>query len=182
MTSPETEKANLTVCIPTLGRPSLQRAKESCGNLPVEVQKDTHRKGAGPSRNLAIQRAKTDWVSFLDDDDEYTSDFPDRFQEALEQNPDADVIIFRMQYPDGRVLPKVPKVIWSNVGISFACKTTLARKHPFIRGADAFNENEDFKPLKTFEENGAKIVFSPHIVYRVKPSGEAQANARINNL
>lgn len=166
--------------IPTLKRSSLKEAIASCGELPVLVEKDTHRTGAGPSRNRAIGRTKTLWVAFLDDDDQYSPDFLERFLEA-ERDGEPDVIIFRMQYPDGRVLPKVPKVIWGNVGIAFAVKTELAKKYPFVKGANGFEQNEDYLFLKTLEENGAKIVFSPHVVYLVKPSKEAQANANINN-
>ena len=180
MTSNEKEKVSLTVVVPTLNRASLKEAISSCGDLPVEVEKDTHRTGAGPTRNRAVQRVTTPWVAFLDDDDIVDKAFLYHFQEALEGTPEADLIIFRMRFPDGRVLPKVPRVVWGNVGIAMAVKTEIAKKHPFVKGENSFNKNEDFVFAKTIEENGYKVVFSPRIGYHVKPSKEAQANAIIN--
>lgn len=168
---------NITVVIPTLGRQSLAEAKASCGSIPVEVEKDPHQTGAGLTRNRAIQRVRTDWVGFLDDDDRFTPDYLERFNEALAEDP--DVIIFRMQYPDGRILPKVPEVIWSNVGISFAVKRKYA-DNLFVKGENAFEQNEDYLALKKLEDDGRKIVFSPHVTYLVKPSESAQATAKIN--
>lgn len=178
--SPSRKAPSITIVIPTLGRPSLKEAVNSCGNLPVKVQKDNNRKGAGPTRNRGIRDVKTEWVGFLDDDDTLTYDYYQKFTEALKESPDC--IIFRMRYPDGRVLPKVPQVIYGNVGISVAVKTELARKYPFVKGANEFQQNEDYQFVKQLEDNGANIYFSPHITYLVKPSKQAQENANINNL
>lgn len=168
---------SITIVVPTLGRKSLQKAISSCGDLPVITEKDTHRTGEGPTRNRAIQRVRTEWVGFLDDDDELTPDYADRFKEAKEG---ADVIIFRMRYPDGRILPRVPQIAYGNVGIAFAVKTDLIKKHPFVKGERSFLKNEDYVALKTLEDAGAKIVFSPHICYLVKVDPENQRNAVLN--
>lgn len=140
----------------------------------VEIEKDPHRSGAGIARNRAIQRVKTDWVGFVDDDDALTPDYYEKFKKTLKDFPDADVIVFRAQYPDGRVLPKVPQVIWGNVPISFSVRTRLAKHYPFVKESNEFEKNEDYLMLKTLEENGHKIVFSPHVTYLVKPTKEAQ--------
>jgi glycosyltransferase involved in cell wall biosynthesis len=173
----------LSIAIPTLpGRkPLLKEAIASLNGLPYEVEKDKHKTGAGKSRNRAVSRIKTEWVGFLDDDDEATPDYEERFREVLKDNPDADCIIFRMKFPDGRILPKVPLVEWGNVGIAFAVKTELIKKYPFVKGSDGFRLNEDYLALKKLKENGAKIVFCPYVTYIVKPSDTAQANARANN-
>lgn len=159
----------MTVVIPTLGRPSLKEAIASCGKTPTEVEVDDERRGAGPTRNIAISRVKTTWVGFLDDDDRVTRDYGSRVESEIKANPDADAIVFRAKYSDGRVLPKVPQVIYGNVPISFCVKTELAKKYPFVKGENAFMMNEDYLFLKTLEENGAKIVFSPHVTYLVRP-------------
>lgn len=170
---------SLTVVIPTLGRQSLAEAKASCGSIPVEVEKDPHRTGAGPSRNRAIQRVKTNWAQFLDDDDVLGPDFQRQFLSTLEQHPDADCICWRARFPDGRILPKIPEVIWSNVTIAFAVKRKYA-DNLFVKGSNAFQQNEDYLALKKLEDDGRKIVFSPHVTYLVKPSETAQATAKIN--
>lgn len=118
---------------------------------------------------------------FLDDDDELESNFLQAFSKAT-TGTDADLVIFRAKFPDGRLLPRVPIVEWGNVHIGFAVKTDVIRKHPFIKGENAFRANEDFEVLKRIEEAGYKIHFSPAVVYLVKPDPENQKNARINKL
>ena len=54
----------------------LPRALESVSlqTHPVDVvtiATDLHREGAGPTRNRALQTVRTDWVAFLDSDDEW---------------------------------------------------------------------------------------------------------------
>lgn len=68
---------SITVVIPTIeGRfESLQRAIRSAKaqTLPpadVVVALDEHRVGAAATRNRALQHITTEWVAFLDDDDE----------------------------------------------------------------------------------------------------------------
>ena len=164
---------SITIVIPTVGRTTLKKAKDSCGTLPVEVERDNLGTGAGPTRNRAIKRVKTDWVAFLDDDDQLTH--LESLQGGISE--DADCVIFRAQYPDGTLLPKVPVVEWGNVPISFAVKTSVAKEFPFVKGSNEFRQNEDYLFVKTLEENGKKIVFSPHVTYLVKPSSEAQESA-----
>lgn len=175
----QTLKSLVSVVIPTLSRKSLKEAISSCGDLPVITERDTHRTGAGPTRNRGVQRVKTEWVAFLDDDDKLNPNFQEAFQEALEEDP--HLIIFKMKYPDGRILPRVPLVEWFNVGISIAVKTSLAKKYPFVKGSNEFRQNEDFQFIKRIQDEGYKIHFSPRITYLVKPDKESQANAKINH-
>lgn len=67
----------ITVVIPTLPeRADLLaravasvRAQTLSADLAVEV--DEHREGAAAARNRALERVATEWVAFLDDDDEF---------------------------------------------------------------------------------------------------------------
>ncbi len=70
--------SDVTVVIPTIkGREHLlKRALASVEGqqvtpAAVEVHTDYHRRGAHFARNEAIKNVKTDWIAFLDDDDEF---------------------------------------------------------------------------------------------------------------
>ena len=64
----------LTIVIATIGRPELMRAINSvkAQTVPTQmvVETDIDRRGAGPTRNLALKRVTSPWVGFCDDDDE----------------------------------------------------------------------------------------------------------------
>lgn len=69
--------SDVTVCIPTIpGREDfLANATRSARAQTVEpadvlVECDTEHAGAAPTRNKLIERVKTDWIAWLDDDDE----------------------------------------------------------------------------------------------------------------
>jgi hypothetical protein len=70
--------SDVTVLIPTIpGRETLlELALDSVRNQQappgdIVVQLDTEREGAATTRNKALERVTTDWVAFLDDDDEF---------------------------------------------------------------------------------------------------------------
>jgi glycosyltransferase involved in cell wall biosynthesis len=65
---------HVTVLIPTIpGREvELARAVASVpAGVPVVVEMDERRAGAAATRNRALERVETEWVAFLDDDDEF---------------------------------------------------------------------------------------------------------------
>ena len=68
---------SITVVIPTIeGRyDKLERAvasvqAQTLAPKLIDVQLDRDREGAGATRNRALERVDTEWVAFLDDDDE----------------------------------------------------------------------------------------------------------------
>lgn len=78
------ETATVTVAIPTIpGRERLlDRALVSIDAQTrrpdhVVIEADPDGTGAGPTRNRALERVTTDWVAWLDDDDELLSDHLD---------------------------------------------------------------------------------------------------------
>lgn len=163
-----------TFIIPSIDRPTLQRAIDSAKNqAPVLSHIDVHKEGASEVRNELIKKAKTEWVSMLDDDDTVTDDYVRRLKEESEKHPEADVIIFREyfigelmgdenKYPD-HFIWQAPVVHWGQVGIAFSVKREVAIKHPFIEEV-----NEDFHFVARIDEAGYKIHFSKYIVYRAR--------------
>lgn len=164
-----------TFIIPSINRPTLQRAIDSAAKqAPYLVEIDKNHIGASSIRNGLIKQAITEWVSFLDDDDTVTEDYVERLREETEKHPEADVIIFREYFisdlmdNEGRKYPdhfiwNVPVVHWGQIGISFSVKRDVALKHPFIE-----EPNEDFHFIARLDEQGYNIHFSKYLVYRAR--------------
>ncbi len=164
-----------TFIIPSIDRPELQRAIDSANiQAPYLVEIDKNRIGASAIRNGLIKLANTEWVSMLDDDDTVTSDYVQRLEEELENNPYADVVIFREYFisdlmsDDGKEYPdhfiwQVPVVHWGQIGISFSVKRSVAMKHPFYE-----EPNEDFHFIERLDKEGYNIHFSKYITYHAR--------------
>jgi glycosyltransferase involved in cell wall biosynthesis len=164
--------SELTIVIPTIGRARLADAiaslrEQSNQDFEFIVGTDAARVGAGSTRNRLVRSVKTPWTGFLDDDDVLRPDYVEFF---YADRGDADVLIFKMDHPTMGILPRVPVVEWSNVGISFAAKTSLLREVPFFNEDEREGEyaNEDFAMLKELEDRGALIEFSDYVGYEVR--------------
>lgn len=179
---------SVTIIIPTIGRPTLQRAIDSVlmqtnegwqcyvegdGVNPRDVigdpsygkvlsWKQPHFRHESDMRNIGVTQADTEWVGFLDDDDTLS---PNYVKWLKEEAADNDVVIFRQTFlkagdQEATVFPSRPEIVWGNVGISYAIKREWALKHPFKR-----SRHEDLLQLVAVEAAGAKIHFSNHIAY-----------------
>lgn len=89
----------VTVCIPTIPPRGqvLQRALESvwAQTSPVEaisVSYDLEKRGAWANRNRAMEGARTDFIAFLDDDDEFMPHHIERCME-VQRETNADVVV-----------------------------------------------------------------------------------------
>lgn len=184
--------ATLTFIVPTIGRDTLPRALESLyamhvpdrwiayvvfdGLEPTHVSSDPRvytvplqeRHGAagcaGHVRNLAMDHVHTPWMAFLDDDDCVRPRYILQWMEELRRTPSVDVVVFRMQMPDGRILPPKDSVRLEEgkVGISFAMRTATRARFP-TQGLV-----EDYQLLRELNEHGWRMVLSPAVVYDVR--------------
>lgn len=101
---------DVTVVIPTIpGRgPMLQRAIRSClaqrlAPVALSIACDTTGEGAGPTRTRAMRAVTTEWLAFLDDDDELDDMHLSRCAEvATETGCDVVVPWFTIVGADGR--------------------------------------------------------------------------------
>ena len=118
---------------------------------------------SGNVRNYAMKFLETDWMSFVDDDDTVTPDYVHFLKEAQ----DNDVVIFRMCYNNGRILPPPgsTEIIPGLVGISFSVRKTILDEHN-LRFPN--NGSEDYEFLSTLQRSGVKMHISPHIAYRIR--------------
>jgi len=120
---------------------------------------DNNNIGAGPTRNLAMDKVRTDWVGFCDDDDE----LDEHYHEWLKDYKNYDVVVFRMKNSPNGAIPEsnsVEHLEYNKVGISFALKTSLARKYPFKN-----MQGEDYDLLIRLVEAGCKVKIVDHVAY-----------------
>lgn len=162
----------LTVVIPTLGRPSLDRAVGSVleQTVPCElvVEYDREVTGCGPTLNRALPKVNTRWVATLGDDDTLTPDFAELL---AAQDQAADLIVFQMRYEDGQVLPVVsdPSLLkLGGVGCSYAVKTEVARRIGWMDTPCTSTTAEDWEMIRMVRDNGGVIKIVPEVVYRVR--------------
>lgn len=187
----------ITVIIPSIGRPTLQRTLVSLQNQnnpnwcayvgfdgcnptpPVSENRVTYvfldkkvgggRNYGGKVRNALIPLVVTDWMCFLDDDDTFRPDYVDTFSQELKQNPDADCIVFRMSYNpnDTSVLPPLGMTKPQPNQVGIS----FAVRKEFLDAHNIRFQNhplEDFLVLQAIEAAGGKIIFSKEITYNIR--------------
>jgi len=98
----------------------------------IEVEMDVDHTGAAATRNRVLERVKTPWVAFLDDDDEWLPGHLRTLWDAAQDHPEADVIYTGCEVvdPDGRWLPHeehLPE--WGNFGEPFDAELLRERSY-----------------------------------------------------
>jgi glycosyltransferase involved in cell wall biosynthesis len=177
----------ITFVIPTINRDTLARAIESLKNQTVNdwnaivvfdgveeicfndsriqslrIEKSGVAGQSGVVRNYGIKGCKTEWIGFLDDDDTIT---PDYVETLLNKYEDKDLVIWKMIYADGLVLPpKDHHTINVNcVGISFCFKNKFENV--------LFDRNyhlEDFEFLEKMQSLTDNWIIAEEICYKVR--------------
>lgn len=171
----------LTIIIPTIGRESLAEAIDSVNRqtIPtaIAVEWDPHRTGIGPTMNRALARVTTPWVGNLDDDDWLDPHYSEWLTKTLQRHPNLDMVIFRMR----RVVNGTPKTLppphittpdqleYGNVGTSYAMRTELARRYPYVRENRSIGYFPDWEMIHTLRDNGHQILIVTHVAYNVRP-------------
>lgn len=187
----EDAKPYITFVIPSIGRPTIDMTLRSLIGLRdpnwraivvydgvsasptvvdprIDVVHNEKLGSAGATRNSTIDRIQTDWVGFVDDDDALSPDYINNLRTVVSGSSDADIVVFRMRYNDGRILPEKNNgsiLRFGGVGISFAIRTPVFREIPF-KPIHA----EDFNLLKDAKQAGKNIILAEHISYAIRPS------------
>lgn len=119
---------------------------------------------AGLVRNVGIKMVKTDWIGFLDDDDTIS---PYYVQTLFEKYTDFDVVVWRMKYKNGEIIPKQNSVeiLKDEIGISFCYKNKFENIF-FIENSST----EDFNFLYELYQISNNVVITPEIFYYVDGS------------
>jgi glycosyltransferase involved in cell wall biosynthesis len=119
---------------------------------------------AGLVRNIGIEKIKTDWIGFVDDDDTLSAYYVTRLKEELIRSHKLECVIFRMIYTSIMPLPHQYDFFCNFVGISFCYKMDLFREgYKFVPGS-----GEDYDLLNRLRNDDKKILISPYVTYKVR--------------
>lgn len=175
---------NITVCIPSIPERKyyLQRALRSVTEQKyqpsaISVVIDKYKIGAVETRNATIRNVSTEWIAFLDDDDEFLPQHLDRLADCAEDtNADYVYSYFTIQDHIGN---EIPDTILGNFKKPFDPKNpvqttmTILVKTEFVHKAGKFREppagatingqrfGEDYQFTLDCLAKGAKIVHLP---------------------
>lgn len=172
---------DVTVCIPTFpGREAmLHRAVRSVSAQTwspraIEIASDTEREGAAVTRDRAWRAARTDWVAFLDDDDELLPRHLELLV-ACAKLTDADLVFPWFTVVGGAdPFPQHFGMPWDDAVPRQTTITFLIRREwlervggfddpdPTLDAApDGNRAGEDYRLILRLVEQGAKIVHLP---------------------
>lgn len=183
-------KYDVTFIVPTIGRDTLERSLKSLirqtdpfwnaivigdgigrfyipflDNRILTLSLDRKHgtvRGSGFVRNHGIEHACGDWIGLLDDDDVLDEHY---VQWLKEEKEGQDVVVFKMKWSD-TVVPQDKTITFGKVGISFAFSKEFALKNNlWFETGDA----EDYIFLNQCEQLHARIQYSKHIAYYVRP-------------
>lgn len=116
----------------------------------------------GLLRDYGISCASGDWLCFLDDDDRLD---PHYVEWLKEESPELDILVFRMKYPDGLILPSNGPLFSGGVGISFAIRAEFQKRHNLWFPASS---EEDWIFLRTAMGGNARLKVSDRVAYYVR--------------
>lgn len=176
-------RQKITVCIPTIPprRDMLLRAQLSVSlqTYPAEaisIAQDIDHRGAGVTRQRALDAAQTDWVAFLDDDDAFMNMHLDTLITAALEH-DADYVYSYYMVLDGEMKERPDIDPLGHLGRPFDTSsphqttvTTLVRRElaqearfsvPEAAEVDGQVYGEDFQFTVDCCRLGAKVVHVP---------------------
>lgn len=140
---------------------------------------DFSEKGVGLNRNNALMRASGDICLLADDDVRYFEDYENTVLRAFEAHPDADVILFNIESPDGTrrtTDEKVRRIHLHNCGKYGAVRVAF-RRMSVVKNAVFFNQlfgggcmftaGEDTMFIRECLRKKLKVIAVPECILRL---------------
>lgn len=133
-------------------------------------------RGLSKSRNMAIRYASSDICLLCDDDEILYDNYANLIESAFEENPDADLIAFALDYSDKKYPKKKKKIGYlnalkiSSVQITFRRNAIIENKIVFDERLGAGTGNgagEEQKFLYDCIKAGLNIIFLPIYIGKV---------------
>lgn len=168
----------LTVITASIGRDSLRRAQESVWHQQLKVRHlivlDPDKISAGVTKTRGVRKAETEWVAFLDDDDELDPMFSTWWQQNRD---DCDAMLFLC---DNRVLRRIvpepgydqpANLTKSHIGLCLAVKREIFLQHPYWNERD-MGLPEDWEFIRWLKDDTPyKVKVIPHVAYIIHSHG-----------
>ena len=115
---------------------------------------------SGLVRNAGLNLVKTEWIGFLDDDDTLETTY---VETLFKKYNNYDFVIWKMKYPNGRVLPQGNTIKFGDVGISYCYKN----KFENLR-FDKNRDGEDFDFLVKLKSLTNNFIIAPEVYYNIR--------------
>lgn len=128
-------------------------------NIPKTGSNSSSHGMSGLVRNYGLKEVNTNWIGFLDDDDTIDSNY---VQTLFEKYSSYDFVVWRMIYPDGRILPSRNKIEFGNVGISICYKNKFENLL-----FDTNRDGEDFDFIMKLNNLTSNYIFTSEIMYKI---------------
>ena len=181
---PKKGKLPITVVIPTipprehLFKRALQSVKDQTYEVEFVMQVDLLHEGSAATRNRALEKVKTPWVAFLDDDDEL---YPDHCEILYNHatKVEADIVYPGCIVLDRNETPINLNEMWGRFGQPFdpellrkqsyipvtsLVRTDVAKKHGFKRAEGT--DYDDWGFYLGCLDAGAKFVHLPIVTWK----------------
>jgi len=118
----ETKKyKTISFVVPSTGRDSLKKTLASietwAGDEVLVIKHNPPSRNWGNAeRQEGTDKAKCDYLAFIDDDDIYVEGHRKIMDDAIQENVNDYPIMFKMKYPSGRILWVDKKIRCGNIG------------------------------------------------------------------
>lgn len=136
-------------------------------------------RGVGVNRNNALMRATDEIVVFADDDEEFVSNYQEIIENAFNENPKADILIFNIEGLTSCNCAKVKRIRFHNV-MKYGAVRIAARREALVEkgvffnlsfgGGCKYSHGEDSIFLVDCLKKGLKIYTYPACIARMLDS------------
>src|SRR3989344_1345429 len=168
----------ISFIIPTVHRKSLKDTLKSIeawpGDEVLVIQHDPPSGNWGNAeRQEGTDKAKCDYLSYIDDDDIYVPGAREIMNRAVKENPEGYPILFKMQYPSGRVLWRKKWVKNGNVSTQMIL---VPNKKHMLSSWDQFHRWADFKFINCWQWPAKKIQWRHEVIVLIGHDDEKYEN------
>jgi len=148
-----TDPRIFTIVLPVRQGKTIQVREQTCGQ-------------AGRVRNVGMKRCLSEWIGFVDDDDTLDPEYVNVLCLRYARLSHVEAVVWRMQRPDGVVLPPVEcNILRRNyVGISFCFKRRLG---VFFQNNSQFEDYEFLQKVVAAAGGPSRVLIAPEVFYYV---------------
>lgn len=169
----------ISFIIPTIERASLKDTLDSIkpwpGDEVLVIRHSDRHKGiyGNAERQEGVNKAKCDYLAFMDDDDVYAPGARDIMDRAIKESTGNNPILFRMQYPSGRVLWQKRWVKSGNVSTQMIL---VPNKKEMFSDWDLNHRWADFQFINRWHWPAKQITWRPEIIALIGHDDEKYEN------